>query len=315
MAETAGAPQGAQPPALDEVMMAMDVVDTLRHNEGVALRELEQDGRDEVLKERLRAIYEGQGLAVSDEILDEGIRALKESRFVYTPTGSGFRRWLAGLWIRRSTVGKGLAAMLVALGAWTGWGIYQDVRTEQAAETARIELTRTLPQKLKTAGDAAAAEARTSDARDRVAELRADGQTALARSDAAAAQVAVSGLERLRVQLVQSYMLRIVSRPGEQSGIYRIPDVNGSARNYYVIVEAVTPDGKLLSLPVTSEEDGKTATVSKWGIRVPQQTYDAVRRDKQDDGILQNNVVGEKPRGALKPVYGMAVMNGAITQW
>ena len=302
-------------PALDDVMMAMDVVDTLRHHESVALNELEQDGRDDVLKERLRQIYESQGLAVSDRILDEGIRALKESRFAYEPTPSGFSRTLAGLWIKRGNVGKTLAALVVAVTSWTGWTSWRDAETHKQAEAARIEISETLPRQLETTAKATLDQARTNGARERATQLEADGSTALARSDASAAKVAISDLERLRAELVRTYQLRIIARPGEDSGIFRIPDVNRGTRNYYLIVEAVAPNGEVLSLPIRNEETGRTKTVSRWGIRVPQQTFDAVRRDKQDDGNVQNNILGEKPRGALEPTYAMAISGGAITEW
>ena len=38
---------------------------------------------------------------------------------------------------------------------------------------------------------------------------------------------------------------------------------------------------------------------NKWGVRVSKQVYDAVGRDKQDDGIIQNRRIGEKKRGSL----------------
>lgn len=319
MAESTAAATSASPdvkgPALDELMLAMDVVDTLRHQEDVALRELAQEGRDDALKERLRRIYESQGLAVSDRILDEGIKALKESRFTYEPTPPGLSRTLAGLWIRRGAFGKALGVLVILAVAWIGWSVWQQTAAERAAEAARIELTETLPRQLASLGQAALAEARTEDARERVEQLQADASAALARSDASAARAVLADLERVRGDLARVYELRIVSRPDEQSGIFRIPDVNTGARNYYLIVEAVTPDGELLSFPIRSEENGRTETVSKWGVRVPQRTYDAVRRDKTDDGILQNAVLATKPRGALEPVYSMAVSGGAITQW
>lgn len=303
------------PPALDELMLAMDVVDTLRHQEDVAVRELAQDGRDQTLRERLRRIYESQGLAVSDRILDEGIKALRESRFTYEPTPAGFSRTLAGLWVRRGSWGKAIGALALVAVLWGGWSVWQDIRAEQAERAVRAELTETLPKAIVAAAKAAQAEAKTPDARERLTELQTDAVNALERSDAGAARAAVAGLERLRSQLVQTYELRIVSRQGEPSGVYRIPDVNTGARNYYVVVEAVTPQGQLLSMPVTNEENGRIETVSKWGVRVPEQTYEAVRRDKTDDGILQNAVLASKPRGALVPVYSMAVSGGAITQW
>ncbi|MEZ2132838.1 MULTISPECIES: DUF6384 family protein [unclassified Sinorhizobium] len=319
MAETTAAatsaPSDAKGPALDELMLAMDVVDTLRHQEDVALRELAQEGRDDVLKERLRRIYESQGLAVSDRILDEGIKALKESRFTYEPTPPGLSRTLAGLWVRRGALGKTLAVLVILALAWIGWSVWQRTAAERAAEAARIELIETLPRQLAADVQAALAEAKTGDARERVEQLQSDASAALARSDAQAARVALADLERVRGDLMRVYELRIVSRPGEQSGVFRIPDVNTKARNYYLIVEAVTPDGKLLSFPILNEENGQTKSVSKWGVRVPQQTYEAVRRDKSDDGILQGNVLATKPRGALEPAYSMAVSGGAITEW
>lgn len=302
-------------PILDELMLAMDVVDTLRHQESVAIRELAQEGRDEALKERLRRIYESQGLAVSDRILDEGIAALKESRFTYEPTPPGFSRTLAGLWIRRGTIGKILATVLILAVAWAGWSSWQHSAQLRTEEAARIELSETLPAQIDAAGQAALAEARTDDALDRIEQLQSDATAALSRSDAEGARAAFAALQRLRDELVRTYQLRIVSRPGEDTGVYRIPDVNTGARNYYLIVEAVGSDGKLLSFPIRSEEDGTMKSVSKWGVRVPERTYEAVRNDKLDDGILQDDVLAEKTRGSLEPEYRMDVSGGAITQW
>lgn len=308
-------PEARQGPALDELMLAMDVVDTLRHQERVALRELAQDDRDEALKERLRRLYESQGIEVSDRILDEGLRALKENRFVYRPTPPGLGRTLAGLWIRRRTVAAVLGVLVALVLAWAGWSGWQRAEAAREAEAARVEVAETLPRQLEAAVAAASDAARTNDARQRIAESHAEGAAALARGDATSARVAVDRLNRLREALVQTYVLRIVSRPGEKSGVYRIPDANAAARNYYLVVEPVAEDGRVLSFPVRNEETGRTEVVSTWGVRVPKSTYDAVRDDKLDDGILQNDVLAEKPRGALEPVYAMPVSGGAITAW
>ena len=293
----------------------MDVVDTLRRHEDVALRELAQDGRDDQLKERLRDLYESQGLAVSDRILEEGINALKESRFTYEPTPEGLSRTLAGLWVKRGRIAAILGGVILLAFVWTGWSVWQQASTARAEEAARIELTETLPNQITAVGKAALAEARTNAARKRIEQLLADAISALTRKDAAAARGAITTLKAVRKLLVQTYDLRIVTGTNAQSGIYRIPDVNTGARNYYLIVEAIASDGSLMSFPILNEETSKTETVEKWGIRVPQSTYNAVRNDKVDDGILQNNILATKPRGALEPVNSMRVSGGAITQW
>src|SRR5688572_22920661 len=139
MAETAappdvvreGAPAGAVPSApaptpeperppqtLDELMIAMDVVDTLRHREDLVRRELDEEGREAELIERLRRIYREQGIEVPDKVLLDGVRALKESRFVYTPPPPGWKRTLLTAWARRDVYGRrtGLAAAVIGAG-------------------------------------------------------------------------------------------------------------------------------------------------------------------------------------------------------
>ena len=74
------------------------------------------------------------------------------------------------------------------------------------------------------------------------------------------------------------YELRIVSRPGETSGFWREPDDNSRARNYYLVVEAVAPNGGALRLPITSEEDQRTRDVRAWGLRVDEATFERAAR-------------------------------------
>ena len=316
MAETASAPAPQKAEAkLDDLMLAMDVVDTLRHEEQLVEKELGQDMRDEALKARLRQIYESQGLTVTDRILDEGIKALKESRFAYTPPAPSFGTTMAKLWVRRKTVGPILLIVVGLLVAFVGWQVYKAGEASRRAEEIRIEVTETLPAALADASEAARAAASDPDAIARVEALTATGTAAQVAGDADGMRQAIDGLDALRAELNLTYQLRIVSRPGEDTGVFRIPDVNETARNYYIIVEPVTDSGEVLALPVVNQEDGRTYTVSKWGVRVPEATYEAIRDDKSDDGIVQDNILGEKPRGTLKVTWLMPVASGAITEW
>ena len=113
MAETALAP--SKPQTLDDVMIAMDVVDTLRHREDLVRRELNEEDRESELIARLRQIYRDQGIEVSDHVLAEGVKALKDSRFVYTPPPAGWKRTLFTLWAKRETHGKRLGVALAVL--------------------------------------------------------------------------------------------------------------------------------------------------------------------------------------------------------
>src|SRR5689334_6081107 len=96
----------AHAPQLDDVMIAMDVVDTLRHRETLVSKELNDEGRESELIERLRQIYHDQGIEVSDRVLADGVKALKESRFVYIPPRASWKRTLLEWWVKRDTYGR-----------------------------------------------------------------------------------------------------------------------------------------------------------------------------------------------------------------
>jgi len=302
-------------PPLDDMMMAMDVVDTLRHGETLVERELAGDARRAKLVDRLRDIYRGQGIDVPDRILMEGVDALEEDRFVYKQPPPSWRMTLAKLYVRRSAIARtaGVVALVVAVvgGGW--YGLVERPR-QQAAEAARIELAESIPQRLAELADAIGAEAEEPAVRDNAQITALDGRSAAQAGDADAARAAVAMLESLLAELRLSFEVRVVSRPGESTGVTRIPD-NQAAENAYLIVEAIAPDGTPVTRPIASEEDQSVRTVSMWGVRVPDVVFERVRRDKQDDGIVQDSLVGAKQRGRLTIDWVMPVLDGMITEW
>lgn len=297
--------------------MAMDVVDTLRHQDKLVQAELGQSVRDDELKKRLRELYESQGLAVTESILDQGIRALKESRFTYQPPKPSWSLSLAKIWVRRTVVGTWSAAALAAMGM--GWGTYYFgfVSPQKAeAERTQIELTTTLPRELEDSYVRVVNLARPDEeeGQRQAGALRAEGMFALGRKDTAGVRRVMTQLETLRQTLGQEYTIRIV--PSNPSGVERIPDENERARNFYVLVQAIGRDGKPVPMDITSEENGQTRRVEIWGVRVSAEQYRAVRNDKRDNGIIENNAVGEKKSGYLEPQYDLSrVQRGFITHW
>ena len=122
-------------------------------------------------------------------------------------------------------------------------------------------------------------------------------------------------LSALRDELTREYTLTIVSRPGESTGVWRRPPAGSQARNYYLIVEAVAPDGRKLSLPVRNEETGAVETVSKFGVRVPEATFEAVRQGQARRRHRAEQPFGVKRRGKLAIDYLMPFEGGFITKW
>jgi len=283
-------------------MLAMDVVDTLRHRERLVAGELAAEGREEDMLERLRRVYQAQGIDVPDRILKEGVEALRENRFVYTQKGSpAARRW-AMLYIHRGRwlLGLVIAAVLVVAGLFA-----YDAAVRAPRRALASDLQETRAQIIAVSEvDAATQQATT---------LYQRAQSALERGDHAEARSGLASLSALLEQLQSEYTLHIVSEP--DTGVWRVPDINVGARNYYIIVEPIDPNGRRLRVPIENEETGVTQTVSSWGMRVDEETYNRVAQDKTDDGIIQDDTFGEKRAGRLEPDYLFPTTGGSITTW
>lgn len=301
---------------LDDVMLAMDVVDTLRHRQDLVERELSGEAREATLIERLRQIYADQGIDVPDHILEEGVAALKEERFTYVPPGPGPGRTLALAYVSRDSWGKwvlGLGAVLVlALGAY--FFAYLPFRSAQI-EAARIELAETMPAEMQALYDTIFEETKVQSAANMAENYLSRGQAAVREGDREAAQEAIDRLTALRDELRQQYTLRVVNREGMDSGFWTFPEINEQASNYYLVVEAIDEDGNALTLPIENEENGEIESVSAWGLHVPESVYNSVVEDKQDDGIIQRNIVGTKEFGFTEVKYSVPTLDGTVTRW
>ena len=298
----------AMKPPLDEVMLAMDVVDTLRHRELLLQRELTADERDRQLIDRLRGIYAGQGIEVTDAILERGVRDLREDRFVYTPPQPSLRRTLARIYVSRGRWGPplGFAAAILA-SVLIGYQVL--VRGPQ------LEAIAELPGQLERSYTAVVEVAEEPAVDAQAESLHAAGVLAVEQAAWRDVRASIAELDGLHATLVRQYELRVVSRPGTLSGVWRVPDANPNAQNFYLIVEAIDPDGDRLTLPIENEETGQTSRVSQWGQRVEAAKFRATAADKSDDGIIQDDVIGTKRRGVLDHELLPGVLDGAITRW
>jgi hypothetical protein len=410
----------AEPAKLDELMLAMDIVDTLRHQQDMVDLALSEYQRDAALVARIRSIYADQGIEVSDAIIVEGVEALKKDRFVYQAPPPGFSLRLARLYVNRGRWAKRIVSVaVIALAGWLVYDIQGDlaqrgrtaeargiiekaqsriaaldqrlVQARRAGETAQVaDNVQAIGQRLRSASFAdigraeqAIAQARTiaaaapdaatvtdpvrvqqalapigapldeaeqalgradtalaelrgindlagslarargvladadlaADVGAQIDDLQRQAEQALAAGDLPLARGRIDRLLAMGETINQSYELRIVSRPNVQSGVWRHPVDNSGARNYYIIVDAIGADGRPFDLPITSEEDQATRRVSTFGIRVPEAVYERVRADKQDNGLIDTPLFGEKRRGELEPRYRFAVDGGAITDW
>ncbi|MEO0368828.1 MAG: DUF6384 family protein [Pseudomonadota bacterium] len=293
---------------LEDLMAAMDVVDSLRHDKQAVARELDEEGRRERLLTRLREMYQAQGIDVPDYVLLEGIKALEEERFKYVPVAPSWRTRLARIWVSRSRWGKPMGFLTVLAGLFSGFYVVSDVLPEQQRRAA-------LPTQIESTTNGIIAVAKNSDVITEAIEQKKAADALLQDDNYEGASRLLSELERVNDRLLQEYRLRVVSKLNQSSGVWRIPPADPGGRNYYLIVEAVRNDGEIVPLDIVNEEDNSTKRVKTWGLRVNEQTFNQVAADKRDDGIIQKNLVGKKRRGYLQPDFDVPTSGGTITQW
>jgi len=312
----AGEAISPKPQTLDEVLVAMDVVDTLRHRDQIFLREIDKVGREDDLVERLKEIYVAQGMDVPEDTIREGVRAMAEKRFEHTPAKPGFFRRLAIIYITRDRWWKPVAGAFAALAVVGGTYQLGVAMPRAAAERAIVtDLTETLPAELEAAHAAVMEVAATDTGEARARALLLAGQNAIEDEDRDAARAAVADLTALRREIAAEYRVRVVNDPDDLSGFWREHDDIPGGQSFYLVVEAVDPLGNLVEVTVTDEETGETGRVSRWGQRVSRTVFEGVAADKRDDAIIQDAVIGMKRPGALEPTFSVSTPGGAVTAW
>ena len=291
-------------------MVAMDVVDTLRHQPELAAG----DGTSTI--ERLRALYRGAGIDAPDEALIDGIAAAGDNRFSYAPPAGGLGLWLARFYVvRRAWLPATLAILAMLVIGFGGYFLlyrpYEDAQQQQA----EVEITQTIPAAMDALYETIHEETKVQQAENDAMAIRDRGKAAAKAGDRPAAQGAISDLTTIRDTIRAEYQLKIVDKPGTKWGFWTFPQSNAEATNYYLVVQAIDANGNALTLPVRSEDTGKIDRVSVWGERVPEDVYNAVEADKSDDGAIQHDLVAVKEFGFLDPGYMVQTLGGQVTRW
>ena len=256
-----------------------------------------------------------QGLDVPDSVIAQGVKALKESRFVYTPPKPGFERWLARVWVKRATIGKWLGVSLAILALAAGTYHFSVVRPQRPKAGSGTNRTHADPAPgvgRRASSDPREFSGSGNQPKSGCSSCRGTCRTGSPNADGARA--ALASLDELSNTLRQEYTLRIAGRPEDQTGFFR-ENPRYQGRAYFVVVSAIDAKGNPVKIPVRNDETNQTETVSRFAVRVPLETFEAIRNDKSKNGIVQNVRLAEKRRGFVEAEYLMPVLEGRITRW
>ena len=100
----------------------------------------------------------------------------------------------------------------------------------------------------------------------------------------------------------------------QKSGVERQFGESGG-KAWYVIVQSLDANDAPVKLRIKSVETGREGSSSLFGVRVDKERYEHVKRDKLDDGIINDKLVGVKPVGQLSFAFEPGFSAEYIMEW
>ncbi|TLX15884.1 DUF6384 family protein [Rhizobium sp. MHM7A] len=195
----------AHSPSFNDLIVASDIVDTIRNDERLIDHELGSEDRKKALKARLKDMYKAQGMEVSDAVIEEAVQRKDAERFIFKPMKAGVSRFLWTSYVRRNKYALRLsvAVGVVVLGV-VGYNAAQYQFVEKPAlEAARhleLQLAEVLPNRLKAVSeDALASATRLQDevSKSEIAAQQTIVNSAIRARDAFAAENGIKAIDEL----------------------------------------------------------------------------------------------------------------------
>lgn len=150
----------------------------------------------------------------------------------------------------------------------------------------------------------------------KVSQLLTDAESGMKALDWQSVKSTLDALNELYDFSQQELEVRIVSRNGVKSGVRRTYEGNRNGHSYYLVAEAILPDGEAADVTITSTETQATKTVNRFAVKVDETVYESVKQDKLSDGIIENVHLGSKSKGQLSFLFDRSgVTNKFITEW
>ena len=302
-------------PSVEDLVRIMDVASALRREREIAEAQLTIDVEKERIRKRLQETAAITGEAVTAAEIDAAIDVYYGSLHRFEEPARGVKWFLAHAYVRRGAAAAAVGVILVAA-AFFWWGFLSPWAPFSGTGRSAI-----LAEQIDAAGARVEAVADDPGVAPQLVRLREEARVLSEQSDADGLGRILAQVESIEERLNAEYSLRIVSRPGEKSGVdsYFVDESGKRLSGYFLIVEEIGTGGERRRRAVTSVETRKSRQVSKWGERVPRSVYEAVKQDKQSDGVLDRDIFARKLRGRLDEDIVLPGVDPAqraqITEW
>ncbi|MCA9025463.1 MAG: hypothetical protein KDA86_09650 [Planctomycetaceae bacterium] len=308
--------------SLHDMLRVMDIARALRKEQETVEREFNRVETSALLRDKLLASAETMGSIVTPDEVDAAIELYFDNLHTFHEPPPGLSRWLAHAYIWRGRIA--LTACVLLFFGLSGWwllvspsGPFSSAgRTSRAIAADSSEIERAMAS--------IRAMSKQAQVQEEIQSLEQEAQVAQAAGDVDRLDELRRRLTQIEARLQEEYELRIVSGEGQQSGVDRyFTDEQGTRTSgYYVIVQAKSASGEVLTRNILNSETGREDRVSVWAERVPEAVYNRIRDDKQADGILNETLFAVKRRGEVEEQIvfagddGMPLTRDAqITRW
>jgi Family of unknown function (DUF6384) len=315
---------------LKGMVQILDIASAIKADKKAVLNELNVESERLKLAKQIKDAARLDGEDLSDDVINMALDAYFSDRFKFIPPKPSAALLFANIYIKRNLI---LAiCSLILLLTFSYWLILSNsspifgVKAQQNRYKARASYYANLiEEQSKLISQIAKEKSLLTEVNnlnslgESLAEKPTQDGESIERLEGVAKEI-----NSIREELFKEYEVRIVSREGEKSGIdrYYTDDDGKRVSGYYLIVEAVAPDGSILLVNIRNSEDGTSKLVTKWAERVPEVIYFRILEDKKSDGRVDEYLFARKRRGYLNQEVVMEEDSGTplnslgqITSW
>ncbi len=310
---------------LNSILRIMDVATELRKQREIAEDELNIEDEKERIRQKIKKTAELTGENLTEEEVSAAIENFYNGLYRYTAPKKGISYYLAKLYISRGKIFKFLVFPLLLISTlFFGNDKFTEFQTnrEQSYLAQQIQELPSEAEKL--------ARAIKNLSNDPVSlknvemELNRIKTAKLLPSKLQGVNDIHSSISNLEQELAELRLEYDVLISNKKTGVdrYYSDEQGRRVSGYYIVVQARDKAGNPLTINVLNTETDKSSLVNTWAERVSKNIYDAVRRDKIDNGIIDNRVFAKKELGKkdltmiYKNSFGESIKREAqITQW
>ena len=256
---------------------------------------LNPDGEKDAVKELVLATSRDLGDTLNEQDLEKALelvyadKANIAKRFGFVEPAHNLPYYISLGYIHSGKAGLFLAVPLLAFALYTstinGIASAREKQIEQSLVVGKAELE-------KLYGNAKAL-AKEQAALQQAEDMYQQGTRYLQTKETEKVTGIVAQLGELEHTLTQEYKILVYGY------VERTNDRNPHQKKHYARVEARASNGELVFLTIRDEEKDQMRSAPFWRERVPKSVYDRIKRDKNDNGVVDNNLFGAKEKGYL----------------